>query len=576
MLGRGARRLGCLIALLSSFARPTCATVKIPAGMHTCAPLAECLKLLDGVASEADGGIGPEEVEIKGILQKFGEPAKQELLRRTAGNNRGWRNLASAILADWGNWSPSDVPALRLGLLKDPGGWSARGLGEIGTPDAIRALVEDLPKGSENQTDFALAKLGPTAIPFLIPLLEETRTAASAQRVISEMDDSALPFAFRWAQDATDPNKSIKIRLAALRGIAAFGSKARPASEALPALLSSPDPTLRKEADATLKATRNPAVIQEVARACHPRADQFDPLPIDALLCLREIAEYGDYGLSAGQYLLPFLSSKNGDERADGITTLAAIGYTSALPQIREAIVSQDWRVTFAAVRAIGWLGDKAALPELEKVASNHWLPEVRDEAARTIAALQSPNGRLERTQQFFVSEEANDSFEIDRKSLGKEVSCDSQRWAWNGTTFTLAPRSQTADTSRNTSLVFPGGKLQGTNKGEFGGTLTWKALDRNLKPLVIFKEDVVGMAKDGDSAMVLFGLSHMGFEYGYVLRAERTSDNKWILFEAARLPAEGEALTTISPGVFAALGRNRVVIFTRSGILGMAVCVVR
>ena len=83
-------------------------------------------------------------------------------------------------------------------------------------------------------------------------------------------------------------------------------------------------------------------------------------------------------------------------------------------------------------------------------------------------------------------------------------------------------------------------------------------------------------MEKDSDSAMVLFGLSHMGFEYGYVLRAERSSDNKWILSEVARLPAEGEALTTISPGVFAALTRNRVVIFTRSSILGMAVCAVR
>ena len=466
MLRRGVRRLGCLIALLSSFARPTCATVSIPAGMRTCAPLAECFKLLDGVASEADGGIGPEEVEIKGILQKFGEPAKQELLRRTAGNKRGWRNLAGAILADWGNWSPSDVPALRLGLLKDPGGWPARGLGEIGTPDAIRALVEDLPKSSENQTDFALAKLGPTAIPFLIPLLEETRTAASAQRVISEMDDSALPFALRWAQDATDPNKSIKIRLAALRGIAAFGSKARSASESLPALLSSPDPTLRKEADATLKATRNPAVIRELAGACRPSADEFDPMPITTFLCLSEIADYGEEGVTAGHELLPFLSSKNGAERADGITTLAAIGYASALPQIRDAIMAQDWRIAYAAVRAVAWLGDKEALPELEKIASDHWLPELRDEAARTIAALQSPNGRLERTQQFFASEEAHDPFEINRKSLGEEVSCDSQRWAWNGTTFTLAPRSQTADASRNTSLVFPHGKLQGTNNG--------------------------------------------------------------------------------------------------------------
>jgi hypothetical protein len=36
-------------------------------------------------------------------------------------------------------------------------------------------------------------------------------------------------------------------------------------------------------------------------------------------------------------------------------------------------------------------------------------------------------------------------------------------------------------------------------------------------------------------------------------------------------MPAEGEALTTVAPGMFAALSRNRVVVFTRAGILGMA-----
>jgi HEAT repeat protein len=533
------------------------------------------MRLLDSVAQNADGGIGPEEVEIRGILQKFGEPAKLELLRRAAGNNRGWRNLAAAILDDWGNWSPSDVPALRAELLKSPGGWAARSLGEIGTPEAIRALVEDLPKSDgENQTDYALAKLvGTKAIPFLIPPLEVKRTAKSAQRVIGEMDDSVLPFAFQWAQVAADSGKPTRIRVGALRGIAAFGSRGRSATENLPALLSSPEPAIRTEVDATLRAVRNPAVIHEVARTCAPRAEQFDPMPTDSFLCLSEIAEYGDDGQGAGPELLPFLSSKNGVERADGITTLAAIGYKPATPQIKEALSSRDWRVTYAAARALGWLGAKDALPDLEKIASNHWLPEVREEAARTMRALRSPNGRLERTGKFFPPDEARDPFEIDRESLAREASCSSQRWVWNGASFALTWRDEGVPAKRNTSLEFPTGSLHGTDFGEFGGALTWKGVDRNAKPKVIFKDDVIGMAKDGDGAMVLFGLAHLGFEYGYVLRAERSSDNAWNLSEAARLPGVGEALTTIAPGLFAVLSRDRVVVFTRMGILGMAAC---
>jgi HEAT repeat protein len=572
MLKRRARYLAWLIMLLLLSIRPIDA-VQIPAGMHSCASLAECMKLLDCVASRAGPGMGPAEEDIRGILKQFGEPAKHELLRRAAGNDRGWRHLAGAILWGWGSWTPSDVPELRSALLKDPGGWLARPLGEIGTPEAIRALVEDLPKGSDNQTDFALGKLGPKAVPFLMPLLEREKTAKSAQRVISQMDDSALPFASDWAQCATDPSQPMRLRLAALRGIAALGSKAKSASETLPALLSSSDPALRAEAESTLKAIRSPAVIRQVTRSCYPRAGQFDPLAIDGLVCLREIAAYGQDGQGAGHDLLPFLSSKNGDERAAGITTLAAIGYKSALPEIETALSSPDWRVTYAAVRGIGWLGDEQALPDLEKVASSHWLPEVRDEATRTMAALRSPKGRLEVTWKFIPSEGVGEPFEIDHEILGKTPSCNSQRWTWSGTTFKLRPDPQAPDAQAGMSLEFSGGRLEGVNHGEFGGTLTWQRADRRTKSQVIFRDDVVGMTKDGDGAMVLFGLAHMGLAYGYVLRVLRTSGDDWNLSEVARLPAEADALTTVSPGTFAALSRNRVVVFTQAGILGMAAC---
>lgn len=546
--------------------------VQIPARLHSCSSLAECLKLLDGVTSTAGPGMGPEEEEIRGVLKQFGEPAKHELLGRATGDDRGWRHLAGAILWGWDSWTPSDVPELRSGLLKDPGGWLARPLGQIGTPEAIRVLVEDLPKGSENQTDFALAKLGPKAIPFLMPLLERKTTAESAQRVIRKMDDSALPFASLWARAASDASQPMRLRLAALRGIAALGSRAKSASRSLPALLSSPDPMLRAEVDSTLKATRSAAVVSEVTRSCYPKAGEFDPLAIDALVCLREIAAYGEDGQSAGQSLLPFLSSKNGNERALGITTLAVIGYKPALAQIEAALSSPDWRITYAAVRGIGWLGDQQALSDLQKVASTHWLPEVRNAATRTIAALQSSKGRLDGTWKFSAWDGVGEPFEIDHMILDRTPSCRSQHWTWNGATFKLQPQRQGPDARGTMSLQFSEGKLEGTNLGEFGGMLRWKSLDRGSKTEVIFRDDVVGMANDGDGAMVLFGLAHLTLAYGYVLRVVQTSDD-WNLSEVAQLPAEAEALTTLAPGTFAALSRNRVVVFTREGILGMAAC---
>ena len=71
---------------------------------------------------------------------------------------------------------------------------------------------------------------------------------------------------------------------------------------------------------------------------------------------------------------------------------------------------------------------------------------------------------------------------------------------------------------------------------------------------------------------MVLFGLAHMGLAHGYVLRVTQ-KDSSWHLSEAARLPAKGEAMTTVAPGTFAALSQGRVVVFTQTGILGLAAC---
>ena len=199
------RAIGCVAVLLLSVSSAN--AIKVPPGMDHCPSLQACMKLLETVVPNVDDGEGSNAEILAHDLARFGEPAKQELLNKAVGPHAGWRNVAGAILWAWSSWNPSDVTKLREALRKDPGGWVARPLGRIGTPEAIQALVEDLPKGTENQTEFALSHLGPRVIPLLFPLLEDPEKAPPAAAVIHEIGRPALQFADDWAVLANDPQK---------------------------------------------------------------------------------------------------------------------------------------------------------------------------------------------------------------------------------------------------------------------------------------------------------------------------------------------------------------------------------
>lgn len=538
----------------------------MPAGLDSCASVAECLSLIDRVTPPRDDGEGSNADILAAKLQRFGVAAKRELLKRAVGEHPGRRNVAGAILSEWHSWFPSDVPQLREALRKQHGGWVAVPLAEIGSPDAIQALVDDLPNGTESQTDYALSKLGARAIPFLVPLLQTDKFEPAA-KVIRDIGSSAIPFAAGWVAVAINSQEPLNVRIGALRGIAAIGDMARPSCSGLHALISNSSAEIRRQVQMTLRAIHDPFVVVEVARSCRPAADPFDSYAIPAFSCLRQIALYGEGGGAAGDDLLPFLESRNGAERSYAITTLGAIGYSAALPQIEASLNDMDWRVVYAAIRAVGWLDDRLAIPRLQDIGAHYWLPEIRKKAAQVAAELASSTGSNQQHPRLVpYGNEAGEPFAIDHEILSSAPSCSANIWNWNGTIFGSPPEHQ-----GKVRLLASGGKFIGTNHGEWGGELSWVPDNGNV--VAIHKNNVVGIESAADGPIVLFGLAHLTLADGYALHVRYDSQGKWERVEVARLPAEGDALAAIAPNLFAAWSSGRVVVFSNSGILGLASC---
>ncbi|MDW5266174.1 MULTISPECIES: HEAT repeat domain-containing protein [Acidobacteriaceae] len=497
-------------------------------------------------------------------------------MRRAVGSHAGWRNVAGAILADWGTWTVDDVPALRAALIMDHGGWVASPLGQIGSATAIHALVEDLSHGDDvtNQTGFALSKLGERALAELTLLLENDEKYRLAAEVIAEMEPLPIAHAATWTALALDRSEPLPKRIAALRGIAALGPVAEQSSIGLHVLLKSNEPEIKKQADITLTAVRDPIVIEPLAKACQPHAQKFDFLALESVQCLSEIAEFGPAGSVAGDALMPFLDSDNQAERAYGILILGYINYRPAVGKIGQALDSKDWRVVYAAIRAVGWLGDRNAAGKLENLASTYWLVELKDDAAHVASALRS-KGQVERAPWKTMDRgmQTNPTSLITDGFHGTRDACPSNLWQWQREKFRIQPIRDVNAHALRLSNGNVRGELVGTDHGEWGGDLTW--IPGEGVPVVLDRDNVRGMDYDGTGAIVVFGLAHMGFNYGYVLGVSPNGDGTWAQTEVAHLPGEPGSWTKLKSDRIAIMTAGRVLVFSSNdGILGVASCV--
>lgn len=78
--------------------------------------------------------------------------------------------------------------------------------------------------------------------------------------------------------------------------------------------------------------------------------------------------------------------------------------------------------------------------------------------------------------------------------------------------------------------LVIDGGKLIGKNRGEWGGSLIFRADSDTIKPRKICNGNIVDILKLGDQVYVVEGLAHLSFNDGSLYKLEIMPDT--IIYE--------------------------------------------
>jgi len=107
-------------------------------------------------------------------------------------------------------------------------------------------------------------------------------------------------------------------------------------------------------------------------------------------------------------------------------------------------------------------------------------------------------------------------------------------------------------------TLETTGGRLIGTNHGEFGGTVEWQHSRSSRRSLIINDNPVAFVASEHGIILVA-GLAHLGVRRGHLLKLSRSGDESWLASEVLDLGTAPNAAQLVE--------KDRLLIATTTGV---------
>lgn len=511
----------------------------------SCSTLDECLRLAGTPGTcTRNCGISKEEQALAERLWEIGSPAIAGLIALLGDPDEHVRERVGYILRDIDGLDASQLPAL-IEARRQGNGWMPLAIARIGTPEAMRFLVDDLRRNPEihSQVTWALISRSAQAIPHLLDGFScagdcDPRYFRAIGFVLHEIGEASSAAVERLTAIVADESQPLALRKGAVRVLGDIGRPAAAAAPLLRTLLPGPGTAVSElELGATAAwalqrlgdAAAVPSLIEAVRGATGWRR----------ALAVRDIAELGPYGISAGPFVQGLLTDSDWDVRVQAAEALGWIGYREAIPDLIEATDSKDWRLVYQSAWALGVLGAREATPRLKRIRDAYWYPAVRLAASEAIDALQV--GKVGTTDHGW------DALKSRRERLERftwqAAACGKGQVLW---------RHEWEEPSRasggSSELKVEGGTLIGTNNGEWGGELYFRDLAGKKTRLV--EDNILGIYRTSSGMVAVAGLAHLSLNWGriYALEASSTAGD-WQASILLTLPGEPHALAVTPDG---------------------------
>jgi HEAT repeat protein len=544
-----------------------------------CDSLEYCLSKLVEIAQ-------PPDVKIYGMRQdisnfaaqfpKFKEEAISPLIELAQHKNENVADIADYALSSYKNIDVKYLESI-LDILdsRKDAGWLGSILGRIDSEKAAeeavkRYLVSESAPG--NQEAFGVKLSGIRALPSIINAIKceygcNDDTYYLIGSVLREMEEEKVKAAQSILIVARDKTLSNKIRNGALYSISYLGKSANIIENQLLETLKD-SPQLEDSIYNTLIGIKSSHSAQFFVQQLAEGANEH---------ILRELAELGSNGISAGYAVTTILDNEEDELHVFAARTLGYIGYKEAASKLVQLLeVCNDIQICLVLSESLGMLKANIALPVLEETSKKHWYPGVRKAALDAIEQIKSNKVNassqhknnigydyfdfqhmhvetcnqitlknvLESPNRKLYPENAKEKLkELSYKSviLSYGANDEEQQKSENPDAIievnqdNIIEHRNEIEQIPQVALKVDDGWLLGSNRGEWGGELVH--ISNKGAQNTLLNENIEDIYKLGERYIATTGLAHLSMNNGTIFELYKNSEGVWFSKKWLTLP---------------------------------------